>query len=67
MVVKEKGSRNIRLYDSVGQQLYPMYFEHWHKKSQISLLIICMRAWLHDVLHIIAPIRCVAPGKTKIK
>ena len=65
VLVKEKRSRNKLFYKSVGRQLCSIYLADWHEKWQISLLIICMRAWSHDVLHIIAPIRCVAHDKTK--
>ena len=67
MVVKEKGSRNKRLWPWSGQYTYSIYLADWHNETQISLLIACMRAWLHDVLRIIALIRCVAHDKTKIK
>ena len=65
--MKEKGSCNKRIHKTNGCQNKAIYFGDWHEKWQISLLIICMRAWLHDVLHIIALICGVAHGKTKIK
>ena len=49
-----------------GQYTYSIYLADWHEKWQIALLIIYMRACLHDVLHIIALIRGVAHGKTKL-
>ena len=50
LFVGEKGSRNKRLYLWTGEYVTPIYFQRREDKTQISLLVLYVRARLDDFL-----------------